>query len=133
MLEIAEPGAAILLLDRDAVQPSAPIFGPQIAREAVGAVDLGGALVPTSAATVVTLAPVSRTISLAAASRARSSRPLMTTSQPASASAVAQALPRPLLDAQTTALRPFDAEIHVELSNTRMPAVPDNAPFIQLL
>src|SRR5947209_12024118 len=64
-------------------------------------------VVPTSAATVLTLAPVSRTISLAAASSARSSRPFITTSQPASASAVAQAFPRPLLEAQTTALRPL--------------------------
>ena len=42
MLEIAQPDAAILLLDGDAVQAELAHLGPQLAREAVGLVDLGG-------------------------------------------------------------------------------------------
>ena len=42
MREIAHPGAAIFLLDRDAVQPERAHLGPQLDRKAVGAVDLGG-------------------------------------------------------------------------------------------
>ena len=49
---------------------------------------------------------VSRADSAAVASSTLASRPLMTTSQPASAKARAQALPSPRLDAQTMALRP---------------------------
>src|SRR6185312_2340888 len=62
--------------------------------------------VERSAATAVTLTPVALAISCAVASRRAESRPLTTTSQPASASARAQALPSPRLDAQTMALRP---------------------------
>ena len=43
MLEIAEAGAAIFLLDRDAVQAERADLRPEVARELVGAVDLGGA------------------------------------------------------------------------------------------
>ena len=43
MLEIAEAGAAMLLLDRDAVQAEGAHLGPQVAREGVGPVDLVGA------------------------------------------------------------------------------------------
>src|SRR4051812_37528087 len=43
MLEIAEPRAAILLLDGDAVQAKIAEFRPQIARKLVRLVDLGGA------------------------------------------------------------------------------------------
>src|SRR6185437_7677841 len=60
----------------------------------------------TSAVTGMILAPVALAISAAAASSFLASRPLITTSQPASASARAQALPSPRLDAQTMALRP---------------------------
>ena len=42
VLEIAEARAAILLLDGDAVQAELAHLGPQLAREAVGLVDLGG-------------------------------------------------------------------------------------------
>ena len=42
MREIPHPGAAVFLLDRDPVQPERAHFGPQLDREAVGAVDLGG-------------------------------------------------------------------------------------------
>ena len=42
VLEIAQPRAAILLLDGDAVQAELAHLGPQLAREAVGLVDLGG-------------------------------------------------------------------------------------------
>ena len=42
MLEVAQPRAAVLLLDRDAVQAELAHLGPQLAREAVGLVDLGG-------------------------------------------------------------------------------------------
>ena len=42
VLEVAQPRAAILLLDRDAVQAELAHLGPQLAREAVGLVDLGG-------------------------------------------------------------------------------------------
>src|SRR5690242_20782261 len=62
--------------------------------------------VERSAATAVTLTPVALAISCAVASRRAESRPLITTSQPASAKARAQALPSPRLDAQTMALRP---------------------------
>ena len=41
VLEIAEPGAAVLLLHRDAVQAELADLGPQMARELVGLVDLG--------------------------------------------------------------------------------------------
>ena len=40
VLEIAQPRAAVLLLDRDAVQAEIAHPGPQLAREAVGLVDL---------------------------------------------------------------------------------------------
>ena len=43
VLEIAEPGAAVFLLDRDAVQAERAQLRPQVARECVAAVDLGGA------------------------------------------------------------------------------------------
>ena len=43
MLEIAEPGPAPLLLDRDAVHAERAELGPELAREGVGAVDLVGA------------------------------------------------------------------------------------------
>src|SRR5437764_928668 len=43
MLEIAEPGSAPLLLDRDAMHAELAELGPQIAREGVAAVDLVGA------------------------------------------------------------------------------------------
>ncbi len=43
MGDIAEPRAAPLLLHRDAVQAERAEFGPQVARELVGAVDLLGA------------------------------------------------------------------------------------------
>ncbi len=43
VLEIAEAGAAILLLDGDAVQAERADLGPEIARELVAAVDFGGA------------------------------------------------------------------------------------------
>ena len=42
MLEIAEAEPAILLLDGDAVQPELAHLRPQLAREFVGLVDLGG-------------------------------------------------------------------------------------------
>ena len=42
MLEIAEAGAAPLLLDRDAVNAERAELGPQIARKPVAAVDLVG-------------------------------------------------------------------------------------------
>src|SRR5208282_6175477 len=60
----------------------------------------------TSAATGIMLAPVAWRSSAAVAARRSGSRPLITTSQPACASAVAQARPSPRLDAQTMALRP---------------------------
>src|SRR6478609_10385397 len=62
--------------------------------------------VATSACTAVTLAPVAWRSSAAVCSSALPSRPLMITSQPASASARAQARPSPRLEAQTMALRP---------------------------
>src|ERR1700735_3527811 len=43
MLEIAEPRAAIFLLDRNPVQAQRADFRPQIARKLVALVDLGGA------------------------------------------------------------------------------------------
>ena len=43
MLEIAEAGAAVFLLDRDPEQAHLPEFRPQVARERVGAVDFIGA------------------------------------------------------------------------------------------
>ena len=64
-------------------------------------------LVVTSAATAVTLAPVSSRIARAVAVAASPSRPLITTSTPARASAVAQARPNPRLDAHTIARRPL--------------------------
>ncbi len=42
VLEIAEPGAAEFLLDRDPVQPQRTHARPQLARKPVVAVDLGG-------------------------------------------------------------------------------------------
>src|SRR5262245_30741249 len=63
-------------------------------------------LLPTSAATAWTLAPVALRISAAVASSRLASSPLTTISQPASASRMAQARPSPRLDAQTMALRP---------------------------
>ena len=42
VLEVAQPRAAILLLDGDAVQAELAHLRPQLAREAVGLVDLGG-------------------------------------------------------------------------------------------
>ena len=42
VLEIAQPAAAILLLDRHAEQAELAELGPQMARELVGAVDLLG-------------------------------------------------------------------------------------------
>ncbi len=42
MREVAHAGAAIFLLDGDAVQAERAHFGPQLDREAVGPVDLGG-------------------------------------------------------------------------------------------
>ena len=42
MGEVAEAEAAVLLLDRDAVEPERPHLGPEVAREGVGAVDLLG-------------------------------------------------------------------------------------------
>src|SRR5262249_26340347 len=41
--QVAEPRAAELLLDRDAMQPERAHARPQVARERVGAVDLAGA------------------------------------------------------------------------------------------
>src|SRR6516225_3112019 len=43
MLEIAEPGAAILFLDRDSVQAERAEFRPEISGELVGLVDFVGA------------------------------------------------------------------------------------------
>jgi len=63
--------------------------------------------VVTSATTVVIVAPVSRRISAAAASSASAPRADITTCTPSRASDRAQARPRPLLDAQTSAVRPF--------------------------
>ena len=63
--------------------------------------------VPTSAATGVAGALVASWIARAAASTAAASRPLTITSQPACASAIAQARPRPLLEAQTIARLPL--------------------------
>ena len=60
----------------------------------------------TSAATGIILAPVAWRSSAAVAARRSRSRPLITTSQPACASALAQARPSPRLEAQTIALRP---------------------------
>src|SRR5262245_36426824 len=62
--------------------------------------------VATSAVTARTVAPVLSRNSLAVISRRLTSRPLTTTSQPACASAIAQARPRPRLEAHTMALRP---------------------------
>ena len=42
MREIAHAGAAVFLLDRDAVQAERAHLGPQLDRETVGPVDLGG-------------------------------------------------------------------------------------------
>ena len=42
VLEVAQARAAIFLLDGDAVQAELAHLGPQLAREAVGLVDLGG-------------------------------------------------------------------------------------------
>ena len=61
---------------------------------------------PTSAATGVTFTEKREAMSSAVAASVASSRPLITTSQPASASASAQPRPRPRLDAHTIALRP---------------------------
>ena len=55
MLEIAEPGAAPFLLDRDAVQAELAELRPQIAREHVAAVDLVGTRRDLSAAKSRTL------------------------------------------------------------------------------
>src|SRR5580704_13433749 len=41
MLEIAEPAAAVFLLDRNAVQPELAEFRPEVARELIAPVDLG--------------------------------------------------------------------------------------------
>src|SRR5258708_2026538 len=60
-----------------------------------------------SATTGVTRAPVALAISDTASSRAPALRALMNTEQPSRASAVAQALPSPLEEAQTIALRPL--------------------------
>lgn len=60
-----------------------------------------------SATTGLTRAPVARSISAAASLRAASPRALMKTTQPSRASAVAQALPSPLEEARTIALRPL--------------------------
>ena len=43
MLEIAEPGPAILLLDSDAMHPELADLRPQLARKLVAPVDFGGA------------------------------------------------------------------------------------------
>ena len=43
VLEIAEAGAAILLLDGDAVQAERADLGPEVARKLIAAVDFGGA------------------------------------------------------------------------------------------
>ena len=43
VLEIAEAGAAIFLLDGDAVQAERADLGPEVARELIAAVDFGGA------------------------------------------------------------------------------------------
>ena len=58
------------------------------------------------ATTAITVAPVSARMSAAVRSSASASRPLTTTVQPARASSSAQARPSPLLEAQTTAVRP---------------------------
>jgi hypothetical protein len=42
VLEVAEPGAAPVLLDRDAMQAERAHLRPELAREAVAAIDLGG-------------------------------------------------------------------------------------------
>ena len=63
--------------------------------------------VVTSQAMAVTLAPVSLRISSAVASSASAPRAEITSSTPSPASARAQPLPRPLLEAQTIALRPL--------------------------
>src|SRR5262245_63932245 len=42
MLEVAETRAAVLLFDRDAEHPELAEFGPQLTRELVAAVELGG-------------------------------------------------------------------------------------------
>ena len=75
----------------------------------------------TSAATAVILAPVALRSSSAVASRRSLSRPLITTSQPASARRWAQARPSPWLDAQTIALRPA-----IPRSMPKLPRRPDN-------
>ncbi len=59
-----------------------------------------------SAGTASTSAPVSRLISAAAASRSASVRAQTVTRAPSRASASAEALPRPLLDAATSATLP---------------------------
>src|SRR3546814_16148339 len=59
-----------------------------------------------SATTSMTVTPAFLLISPAVSRKAAASRPLTNTSQPASASAVAQALPSPLQEPQTRALRP---------------------------
>src|ERR1700704_1620208 len=43
VLEIAQPRAAILLLDGDAVQAERADFRPQVARKLIALVDVGGA------------------------------------------------------------------------------------------
>ena len=60
-----------------------------------------------SAATAVTATPVARRISSAVASSGPALRELITTSTPSRASAMAQPLPSPWLDAHTIALRPL--------------------------
>ena len=60
-----------------------------------------------SAITGITPTPVFFTISLAVDSRALWSLPFSTKDTPASANAIAHALPNPRLDAHTIAVRPF--------------------------
>src|SRR5262249_1407557 len=82
--------------------------------------------VATSAVTASTLAPVAARISAAVVSRRAASRPLTTTSQPASASATAQARPSPRLEAQTMALRPAMPRYMVHLAGKTADVVQHN-------
>ena len=79
--------------------------------------------VVTSALTAITDAPVCERISLAVSASRLGSRPLTTTMHPSRASESAHALPRPLDEAQTIALRPLTPKsIIIPLAMLEYPA-----------
>src|SRR5690242_9820797 len=83
--------------------------------------------VVTSTATAVTFTPYFLRISSAVASSSDLVRALITRSTPSPASAVAQPLPRPLLAAQTIALRPL-----MPISIASTPLLADSGPKLGL-